>query len=409
MKYWPLAAAALLAILLTGCSSVKNPADSAASLALKQDLVTCRATSHLEIPAKMVVITPAISLPDQINCLGGGSRGVSGCVRIPGISLPAIEEDLNADARAQVFSACLMAKLYSEQPVLASVPNNFGAHPVKNLALPSAQLEGNSSEVLAGVGSVGNAADGANLLEARRSHAWQGIKDCDFCPRMVLIPAGNFKMGSTANSSEQPIHSVKQQSFLLGKYEVTQAEWASVMGSNPSANKSCGSRCPVERVSWNSAQEFLKRLNSRTGLNFRLSSESEWEYAARAGRSSQPSDEELQTLKNVAWYNGNSEGELHQVGQMIPNEFGLHDMQGNVWEWVEDGHHDNYLGASPFGQARQISAQTQGKRVLRGGSYFDNPKSVRTTHRNADTPDAVYVFFGLRVARDLEPAMTKAE
>ncbi|MCV2361689.1 formylglycine-generating enzyme family protein [Paucibacter sp. TC2R-5] len=409
MKYWKLAALTLISVFFVGCSSVQTP-ESAESLALRLDLDTCRASSLLEVPPKMVVITPAISLPDQMRCSSSSqSGGATGCERIPGLRFPAVEDDLNAEARAQLFSACLMVKRYSVQPVIASAPSTHTLQTTKSLPASPASLTAKTTEGLAAPEIVASTTVSPDMLESLRARPWQGIKDCDTCPRMVLIPSGSFNMGSTASPSEQPVHTVKLRSFLLGKYEVTQAEWQAVMGKNPSANTSCGRRCPVERVTWNQAQEFLKRLNSRTGLNFRLPSEAEWEYAARAGQDTPAQDEAFQTLKNFAWYNGNSGGEAHPVGQKIPNPFGLHDMQGNVWEWVEDAQYDNYQGAHPAGLARQVSSPKQEKRILRGGSYFDNPKSLRTSHRNADEPDAVYVFFGLRVARDLEPATRQVE
>ncbi|MCV2351039.1 formylglycine-generating enzyme family protein [Paucibacter sp. Y2R2-4] len=330
--------------------------------------------------------------------------GSTYCVTIPGIKYPAIEEDLNVEARAQVFSACLMVKRYAEPDWRANASHKLGDRPSNDVERTSAQLNSTSFEIE----TKGRASGGTATLGGPLPPAWLGTKDCDVCPRMVTVPPGSFKMGSALASTEQPIHTVKVRGFLLGKYEVTQAEWTAIMGSNPSANKTCGRNCPVDRVSWSSAQEFIKRLNSRTGLNYRLPSEAEWEYAARAGRNSLPMEQEVETLRNFAWYNSNSGGEVHPVGQKIPNAFGLHDMQGNVWEWVEDVMHQNYQGASPIGQARQVGS-TPEQRVLRGGSYFDNPKFLRASHRNADTPDAAYVFFGLRLARDLEPSTLKAE
>ncbi|MEJ6007346.1 formylglycine-generating enzyme family protein [Paucibacter sp. AS339] len=408
MKYGALAAASVFAVLFTACTSVKSP-ESADFTALRQDLESCRNSSLLEIPPKMVVVTPELTLPDQIKCTSGAGAGSTYCTKIPGIKYPAIQEDVNAEARAQVFSACLMVKRYSEQDIRASASNKLGVRPTNDIDLPSTQLAATSFDVLVGADGSPKAPAGSKSLDSQRFRPWQGVKDCEFCPRMVQVPSGTFKMGSPVAGKEQPVHSVKLRSFLLGKYEVTQAEWLAVMGNNPSANKSCGRQCPVDRVSWSSAQEFVKRLNERTGLNFRLPTEAEWEYAAQAGRGHMaPPDEEVQMLKNFAWYSANSGGEVHPVGQKIPNAFGLHDMQGNVWEWVEDVHHENYQGASPVGQARLIGSE-QDKRVLRGGSYFDNPKLLRTTHRNADTPDAAYVFFGLRVARDLDASTLQAD
>jgi len=398
-----------LATQLAACTSLISPpsSESSDSLAIRKDLESCRSSSLLEIPPKMVITSHAISMPSQTMCSAAAERGSQYCYTIPGFRREAVEEDLNAEARAEVFSACLMVKRYSEQAILSRTKHKLGERPGHQHVLPDSHVANTSYEVVSGTqGLVVSATE--QLLEAQRSRPWQGIKDCDVCPRMVQVPAGSFKMGSTVGSSEQPIHTVKIASFLLGKYEVTQAEWLAVMGDNPSANKSCGRLCPVDRISWNKAQEFLQRLNRRTGMDYRLPTEAEWEYAARAGRKALAAEEVDQTLGHFAWFAGNSGGELHLVGQKMPNAFGLHDMQGNVWEWVEDGLHDNYQGASPTGQARQPKG-AQDKRVLRGGSYFDNPRLLRPTHRNADTPDAAYVFFGLRIARDLGPVTVKAE
>ena len=343
-------------------------------------------------------------MPDQLKCTSGSMAGSTYCVTLPGVKYPAIEEDLNLEARAQVFSACLMVKRYAEPDMRTAAVRKLGERPSSDTGRPLAALDSSSFEIETREASASR----LNGTGGQRTPAWLGVKDCDVCPRMVTVPSGSFKMGSTMSSAEQPVHTVHVRSFMLGKYEVTQAEWTAIMGSNPSANKTCGRTCPVDRVSWSSAQEFIQRLNKRTGLNYRLPSEAEWEYAARGGNSKPlPLEEEALTLKNFAWYNSNSGGEVHAVGLKIPNAFGLHDMQGNVWEWVEDVMHDNYQGASAQGLARQ-TGNAQEKRVLRGGSYFDNPKFLRTSHRNSDTPDAAYVFFGLRIARDLDPVTVKA-
>ncbi|GHV58266.1 hypothetical protein FACS189460_5780 [Deltaproteobacteria bacterium] len=159
----------------------------------------------------------------------------------------------------------------------------------------------------------------------------------------VLIPAGTFVMGSppedeSAYDWEKPAHQVTiSRPFYLSKYEVTQAQWEEVMGSNPSYFK--GRDNPVENVSWEDVQEFIKRLNQMEGTNkYRLPTEEEWEYAARAGSQTRYhfGDSE-RNLGEYAWYSGNSNDETHPVGQKKPNAWGLYDMAGNVWEWVEDG------------------------------------------------------------------------
>ena len=153
----------------------------------------------------------------------------------------------------------------------------------------------------------------------------------------VLIPAGTFRMGGSglrADPSEKPRHEVAiTRPFYIGKYEVTQGEWEAVMGSNPSHFDKCGERCPVDSVTWLDAQTFASKLNEREGSSsYRLPTEAEWEYAARAGSSKArygPVDE-------IAWHRGNGSDRTHPVGGKLPNAFGLHDTLGNVAEWVQD-------------------------------------------------------------------------
>ena len=154
-----------------------------------------------------------------------------------------------------------------------------------------------------------------------------GSKECDFCPEMVRIPAGQFQMGSnTDDNDERPAHLVKVAEFMMSKYEVTQGQWKAVMGNNPSDFWQCGNNCPVEDVSWDDAQAYVAELNAKTGVKYRLPSEAEWEYVARAdglGRWG---------YETQGWYGGTSGGKTHPVGLKLANKFGLHDMYGNVWE-----------------------------------------------------------------------------
>ena len=226
-----------------------------------------------------------------------------------------------------------------------------------------------------------------------------GIKDCAECPEMVVIPAGSFVMGSEKNANEKPLHPVVIPSFLLGKTEVTQGPWHAVMGDSPSYYK--GQTLPVEQVAWVDIQQFISKLNQKTGLRYRLPSEAEWEYAARAGSTSEWSfgnDESI--LSNYAWYSHNSGHKTQIVGQKLANAFGLYDMHGNVWEWTQDCWHDTYAGAPKDGSA-WTTACTNNYRVFRGGSHYWGAANSRSTARWAYGSDYRNAGSGFRLARDL--------
>ena len=216
---------------------------------------------------------------------------------------------------------------------------------------------------------------------------------------MVLIPSGSFVMGADKNSDEKPPHTVAVRSFLMGKTEVTQGQWKTVMGSNPSRFSQCGDDCPVEQVSWNDAQDFIRKLNQKTGLVFRLPSEAEWEYAARAGSTSEwTHGNDESRLADFAWFSVNSRAKSQPVAQKRPNAFGLYDMHGNVWEWVQDCWHDNYAGA-PLDGSAWTTGCSDSKRVLRGGSWNFDPSILRSAIRDRYSPDNRFIIIGLRLAR----------
>jgi formylglycine-generating enzyme required for sulfatase activity len=226
-------------------------------------------------------------------------------------------------------------------------------------------------------------------------------KDCDICPEMVVIPAGSFMMGSNENSDEQPIHSVNIKRFAMGKYEVTQGQWKAVMGSNPSKFSNCGDNCPVEQVSWYDIQQYIQRLNSTSGRQYRLPSEAEWEYAARAGSTTKYSWGD-----SIGSNNANCDGcgsqwdnkSTAQVGSFKPNAFGLHDMHGNVWEWVQDNFHDNYSVAPTDGSAWESGGE-QNSGVLRGGCWFNRPQYLRSAIRSTYSLGYRSSVMGFRLAR----------
>ena len=226
------------------------------------------------------------------------------------------------------------------------------------------------------------------------------FKDCDDCPTMVVIPAGSFQMGSNdREADEKPPHQVNVGLLAIGKYEVTQSQWKAVMGNNPSNFSTCGDNCPVEMVSWDDIQQFIQKLNQKTGKSYRLPSEAEWEYAARAGNTTRYSfGDEANDLGQYAWFNGNSGDSTHPVGQKKPNAFGLYDMHGNVWEWTQDTWHDSYRGAPTDGSSWTADG-AQKSRVLRGGAGPNGPDSLRSAYRSKYTTVSQTNYFGFRIAR----------
>ena len=213
---------------------------------------------------------------------------------------------------------------------------------------------------------------------------------------MVKIPAGTFTMGSDENDDEKPKHQVKLQEFYLGKYPVTQEQYQTIMGNNPSNFKD-NPKNPVEMVTWDNAQEFCQKLREKTGKKYRLPSEAEWEYACRAGTQTRYyfGDDEMK-LGEYAWYGENSDSKTHPVGEKKPNNWGLYDINGNVWEWCEDGWHKNYENAAKDGTAWNDNHSQTNRKVLRGGSWDVNPWYCRSAHRFYLTPDLPNHLLGFR-------------
>ena len=209
---------------------------------------------------------------------------------------------------------------------------------------------------------------------------------------MVYVSGGTFIMGGDDSSDQMPTHSVTLSSYYICKYEVTQALWRAVMGSNPSNFK--GNNLPVENVSWYDCQTFIKRLNSYTGRDFRLPTEAEWEVAARGGNYSHHYKYSgSNNLDDVAWYIDNSNKRPHPVGTKQPNELGLYDMSGNVGEWCSDwdGSYSSYSQTNPTGP------NSGSFRVHRGGFWRYNARYCRTPERNSKTPDYCVNYLGLRL------------
>ena len=225
--------------------------------------------------------------------------------------------------------------------------------------------------------------------------------------KMIRVDGGTFTMGATseqgddAKSDESPTHRVTLSSYYIGETEVTQELWQAVMGSNPSYFS--GSRNPVECVSWNDCQDFITKLNRLTGQNFRLPTEAEWEFAARGGNKSRGYKYAgSNTIGNVAWYwesipsqsSGNAGYGTQNVATKSPNELGLYDMSGNVWEWCQDW----YGSYSSSSQTNPTGPSSGSNRVLRGGGWLNYAWYCRVSFRNLDPPDFRCGDLGLRLA-----------
>lgn len=232
----------------------------------------------------------------------------------------------------------------------------------------------------------------------------RGFTDPTTGMEFVNVPGGCFQMGDTfgdGESDEKPVHEVCVSSFMMGKYEVTQGQWKRVMENNPSKNTSWFSSAddyPVERVSWDEAQEFIKKLNQQSGKNYRLPTEAEWEYAARSGGKKEKYAG-ADKFMAVAWY-VKSEGQTHPVGQKKANGLGLYDMSGNVWEWVSDWYAKEYYNDSPKDNPQGPSSGSY--RVTRGGGWSFHPVIVYASGRSKNLPDYRNSFLGFRLAAPVQ-------
>ncbi|MCD4832475.1 MAG: formylglycine-generating enzyme family protein [Bacteroidales bacterium] len=212
---------------------------------------------------------------------------------------------------------------------------------------------------------------------------------------MVFVKGGTFQMGSNNSDKNEPVHTVSVSDFYIGKYEVTQKQWQDIMGTNPSGLK--GDNLPVERVSWNDIQEFLEKLNQKTGKNYRLPTEAEWEYAARGGSAGSPTTYAgSNTIDDVAWHDGNSKNKTHPVGQKQANELDIYDMAGNIREWCSDWYGSSYYSSSPVNNPQGPSSGSS--RVFRGGSWSYDDSRCRVVFRNGYNPDVRSISIGFRLA-----------
>lgn len=259
---------------------------------------------------------------------------------------------------------------------------------------------------------------GSNVAPGSKSLTWDVLAETEkltgdnivfkvqsgspFICEMVYVDGGTFMMGATpeqgddADTAAKPVCQVTVSGFYIGKYEVTQAQWQSVMGSNPSSYK--GVDQPVTSVSFDDIQVFLRTLNAQTGGNYRLPTEAEWEYAARGGSRSQGykcSGGNKPGL--VGWWKGNSEDEAHPVGQKTPNELGIYDMTGNVGEICQDWYVYGYSSSAQIDPTGPLSGA---ERIVRGGDYYDEERRTMVSYRSYIKPGEKRSWRGFRLACD---------
>lgn len=213
--------------------------------------------------------------------------------------------------------------------------------------------------------------------------------------QFVWVPSGCFDMGSDLEENEQPVHHVCVEGFYLGKYEVTAAQYE-LLSDHKGSSFDEATDIPANNIAWFMADQYIQKLNKRSNEQLRFPSEAEWEYACSAGGKHKTYCGDGQA-KQLAWHKTNSNNQPHPVGKLHPNAFGLYDMSGNVWEWVEDAYHANYQGAPADGSA-WTQQNMNGERVLRGGAYADNAEDALASFRTKLKFTIRYPTFGFRVA-----------
>ena len=321
---------------------------------------------------------------------------------------PAVQAIVNAQAARQ---AAAQARVEAEAAEKLAIERaqaeeaRLAAEAATKLAMEQAQAE--AAEKQAAERAVAAQALDKQMEAAREpvskatgvSTATLAIKDCAECPDMVLLPSGSLpmKLDKVSDPKAAVAVIVNVPSFAIGKTEVTQRQWKAVMGDNPSRFVACGLDCPVENVSWKDIAQFIRKLNQKTGQSYRLPSEAEWEYAARGGSTADALiTDNAAALNDQVWYIANSRKAPRPVATKKSNAFGLHDLYGNVWEWVEDCFHASYAGL-PLDGSAWTTACSSPQRVLRGGSWSDEASSLRNRGRYA--PEVRNLITGFRLAR----------
>ena len=283
------------------------------------------------------------------------------------------------------LSADAAARYQAVSPLEVSGDIGFGIHPGKGKSIkwqPCKSVNYPAASFKVNATFTPKASDNGNQ------------KHLDDFMEMVYVEGGTFKMGCNDLADSKPIHSVSLGGYYIGKYEVTQKQWQEVMGTRPSFHAACDN-CPVENVSWDDVEQYIKKLNEKSGNHYRLPTEAEWEFAARGGLQSQKFDYcGSNTLDEVAWYSSNSGGTTHPIGQKQANELGIFDMSGNVLEWCFDG----FSEYQPGKRVNPVGNSQSEEYVVRGGSAKSNAKKNRSTYRQFGPRDKAYHDLGFRLA-----------
>jgi formylglycine-generating enzyme required for sulfatase activity len=294
-------------------------------------------------------------------------------------------------------------------PIIAEAPRPISVAPAPRPRLLSKRLMGLSAGVLvialaiylAVYQATNSAAPPSGAIGSAASAGQSFTEDLNGVRlEMVGVPDGEFLMGSPEGeegreNNEGPQHRVTIQAFSIGKYEITQAQWKAVMDGNNPSNFN-GDDLPVEGVSWEDAKEFCQKLTQMTGKRYGLPSEAEWEYACRARTTGAYASD----IDKMAWYYDNSGAKTHLVGQKLANAFGLYDMHGNVREWCEDvwrNSYDGERGNQPTDGSAWLSGEDLRFRAMRGGSWKDHSREVRSAARTTVSPGGRIIYLGLRV------------
>ena len=326
-----------------------------------------------------------------------GCATVTKTITLDETNLLAVNEKLQTGREISVSTDRNGDEIYADGNYLGASPLtatlSFGVHTIK------AVRDSKAVEKTITVAQTGGDSSVRLAFSDNKTFTVNGVSF-----EMVAVKGGTFTMGASSGDSdafdwEKPAHSVTLGDYYIGKFEVTQELWEAVMGSKPSYNGGwtneygVGKNYPAYRVSWDDCQTFIRKLNSLTGANFRLPTEAEWEYAARGGNKSRGYKYSgSNNINDVAWYTDNSGSKTHAVGTKSPNELGIYDMSGNVWEWCQD-----WYGS--YGSGSQTNPQgpsSASRRVIRGGSWGNLARDCRVSYRYA--PVNRFINLGLRLA-----------